>query len=79
MLTFTGIVTIAGVLLLALVAIGLVLSRLYQRASKEVSYVRTGMGGQKIIMNGGSMVFPGLHETIPVNMNRYSPYGPLGC
>ena len=35
MLTFTGIVTIAGVLLLALVAIGLVLSRLYQRASKE--------------------------------------------
>ena len=69
MLTFTGIVTIAGVLLLALVAIGLVLSRLYQRASKEVSYVRTGMGGQKIIMNGGSMVFPVLHETIPVNMN----------
>lgn len=69
MLTFTGIVTIAAVLLLALVAVGLVLSRLYQRASKEVSYVRTGMGGQKIIMNGGSMVFPVLHETIPVNMN----------
>ena len=27
------------------------------------------MGGQKVIMNGGSLVFPVLHEIIPVNMN----------
>lgn len=47
----------------------LILSRLYRRASKEVSFVRTGFRGQKVIMNGGALVFPVLHEIIPVNMN----------
>lgn len=60
---------IAGVLFLALLTIGLIFSRLYHRASKEVSFVRTGFGGQRVIMNGGALVFPVLHETIPVNMN----------
>jgi len=55
--------------LFALIVIGLIFSRLYARASKEVSFVRTGFGGQKVIMNGGALVFPVLHEVIPVNMN----------
>lgn len=42
---------------------------LYKRASKEISFVRTGFGGQKVIMNGGALIMPVLHETIPVNMN----------
>ena len=57
--------SIFGFLLLS----GLVFSRLYRRSSKEVSFVRTGFGGQKVIMNGGALVFPVLHEIIPVNMN----------
>ncbi|MEO1322644.1 MAG: flotillin domain-containing protein [Pseudomonadota bacterium] len=48
---------------------GMVFARLYRRSSKEVSFVRTGFGGQKVIMNGGALVFPILHEVIPVNMN----------
>ncbi|HEX5005701.1 MAG TPA: flotillin family protein, partial [Hyphomonadaceae bacterium] len=48
---------------------GLVFARLYKRASKEVSFVRTGFGGQKVVMNGGALLFPVLHERIPVNMN----------
>ncbi|MCF8500167.1 MAG: DUF1449 family protein, partial [Rhodospirillum sp.] len=52
-----------------LVALGLVFSRLYRRASKEVAFVRTGFGGQLVVLNGGALVFPVLHETIPVNMN----------
>lgn len=63
------ILIMIGVILVALLAIGLVFSRLYQRSSKEVSFVRTGFGGQKVIMNGGALVFPVLHEQIPVNMN----------
>jgi uncharacterized membrane protein YqiK len=63
------ILIIAGVIFLALLAIGLIFARLYRRSSKEVSFVRTGFGGQKVIMNGGALVFPVLHETIPVNMN----------
>jgi uncharacterized membrane protein YqiK len=59
----------AGGILVGLLAIGLVLARLYRRASKEISFVRTGLGGQKVIMNGGALVLPVVHETIPVNMN----------
>ena len=45
------------------------LIRLYRRASKETAFVRTGMGGEKVVMNGGALVFPVFHETMPVNMN----------
>jgi uncharacterized membrane protein YqiK len=64
-----GLLFVVGVIVAAIFAVGMVFSRLYRRASKEVSFVRTGMGGQKVVMNGGAVVFPVLHETIPVNMN----------
>lgn len=63
------ILVMLGLILVALFAIGLIFARLYRRSSKEVSFVRTGFGGQKVIMNGGALVFPVLHEQIPVNMN----------
>ena len=44
------------------------LSWLYRRSTKEVSFVRTGFGGQKVVANGGALVLPILHETIPVGM-----------
>lgn len=59
----------AGILLAALVAVGIVFARLYHRATKETAFVRTGLGGQKVIMDGGAIVLPIFHETIPVNMN----------
>ena len=60
---------IAGVIVIALFAIGMILRKLYRRASKQVSFVRTGFGGQKVILDGGAMVLPVMHEIIPVNMN----------
>ena len=57
------------VLLLGLVAIGIVFARLYHRASKEIAFVRTGLGGQRVVMDGGAIVLPIFHEIIPVNMN----------
>lgn len=48
--------------------IGLVLARLYKRTTREISLVRTGSGGKKIIMDGGVLVIPLLHEVSPVNM-----------
>ena len=60
---------VALIVFIALLAIGMVFARLYKRSSKEISFVRTGFGGQKVIMNGGALVFPVLHEVIPVNMN----------
>jgi len=56
-------------ILIGLFTIGMIFARLYRRSSKEISFVRTGFGGQKVIVNGGALVFPVLHETIPVNMN----------
>ncbi len=60
---------IPGAIIVALVTMGLIFARLYQRASKELSFVRTGLGGEKVIMNAGALVLPVLHEIIPVNMN----------
>lgn len=59
----------AGVVLVALLFIGFVFARLYHRATKETAFVRTGLGGQKVIMDGGAVVLPVFHEIIPVNMN----------
>ena len=57
-----------GVFLAFLIFIGLVLARLYRRATREISLVRTGAGGKKVIMDGGTLVVPLLHEVSPVNM-----------
>lgn len=63
------IAILAGVGLVALLILGLIFARLYKRASKETAFVRTGFGGEKVVMNGGALVLPVLHETISVNMN----------
>src|SRR5437867_11197876 len=42
---------------------------LYLRSSKERAFVRTGLGGQRVVMNGGAFVLPIVHEVVPVNMN----------
>lgn len=60
---------ICGVILFALIIIGVIIARLYKRSTKEQSFVRTGFGGQAVIMNGGALVLPVLHELIWVNMN----------
>jgi uncharacterized membrane protein YqiK len=66
---FSQILMPVAIILVAFLTIGMIFSRLYQRASKEVSFVRTGMGGQLVVVNGGALVFPVLHEIISVNMN----------
>ncbi|WP_016745273.1 flotillin family protein [Rhizorhabdus wittichii] len=58
-----------GIAVVALVILGLIIARLYRRASKEIAFVRTGFGGEKVVMNGGALVLPVFHETMPVNMN----------
>ena len=64
-IVFTALMIVAVAVLL----IWLLFSRRYQKASKETAFVRTGFGGQKVVMNGGALVIPTLHEIIQVNMN----------
>jgi uncharacterized membrane protein YqiK len=65
-----------GLFILGLIAVAIVvaiivwlLHWLYLRSSKERSFVRTGLGGTKVVLGGGALVLPILHEVIPVNMN----------
>lgn len=62
---------ILGLLVVAIVVAIVVwlLNWLYLRSSKERAFVRTGLGGQKVVLNGGAFVLPIVHEVIPVNMN----------
>ncbi len=67
--TLITILVFVGIIFAVLFIIGMMFARLYKRSSKEVSFVRTGLGGEKVILGGGAFVFPVLHEVIPVNMN----------
>lgn len=58
----------ALLILVAIVAIGMVIGRLYHRAEKDRSYVRTGFGGQKVVLDGGSIVLPIFQSIAWVNL-----------
>jgi uncharacterized membrane protein YqiK len=65
-----------GTFILGLIAVAIVgaivvwlLHWLYLRSSKERSFVRTGLGGTKVVLGGGAFVLPIVHDVIPVNMN----------
>ena len=62
---------IFGLVVAAIVVVIVVwlMNWLYLRSSKERAFVRTGLGGQKVVMNGGAFVLPIVHEVVPVNMN----------
>src|SRR5688500_20373483 len=65
-----GGVILAIIIFAAVVAIAAwLLNWLYLRSSKERAFVRNGFGGQMVVMNGGALVLPIIHEVIPVNMN----------
>ena len=56
-------------LVIVLVAIIVVVAAwLYERASREVSLVRTGLGGRKVVLDGGVIVLPYFHKVSRVNM-----------
>lgn len=56
-------------LVVAMLVISIMFASLYRKASKERAFVRTGFGGQKVVINGGKMIFPVIHEITWINMN----------
>jgi uncharacterized membrane protein YqiK len=65
-----GVIIVTLIVLAIVVAILVYLMNwLYRRSSKEVAFVRTGLGGQKVVVNGGAFVLPIIHDVMPVNMN----------
>ena len=55
-------------LIIAAVLIILFLNRYYRKATREVAVVRTGQGGQKVVLDGGCLALPFLHKVAEVNM-----------
>jgi uncharacterized membrane protein YqiK len=58
-------ILIALVLLLILL---IIFAKFYQRSSKDVAFVRTGLGGERVVLTGGALAVPIVHQTTPVNM-----------
>ncbi len=54
--------------LVALITITMIVARLYRRAEKDRAYVRTGLGGQKVVLDGGAMVLPVFQSISWVNL-----------
>lgn len=69
MSAFTLTFTVICVTILAAIFAWVMFWWLYRRATKETSFVRTGFGGQKVVVNGGALVIPVLHDTINVDMS----------
>ena len=59
---------VALVLLVAGVLAILFLNRFYKKATREVALVRTGAGGQRVVLDGGCIAVPFLHKVSEVNM-----------
>ncbi|MFD1330582.1 flotillin family protein [Methylopila musalis] len=59
----------AAIGLAALFGVGLVFAILYKRSTRDQAYVRTGLGGKKVVLDGGSVVLPVFHSIAWVNLN----------
>ena len=58
---------------LAIFVIGFMFATLYRRSTRDEAYVRTGLGGQKVVLDGGSVVLPVFHSTAAVNLKTGTP------
>ncbi|NKC11480.1 MAG: flotillin [Gammaproteobacteria bacterium] len=61
------LVAIVVLIIAAIVAIVL-LNRYYRKATREVALVRTGAGGQRVVLDGGCIALPFLHKVTEINM-----------
>ena len=56
-----------GFALVCIVGLGIYM-KVYTRTESNVAFVRTGMGGLKVVLDGGALVFPVIHEITPISL-----------
>ena len=60
---------VVAVVLVIVLVVGIwFLHRFYAKANRETALVRTGLGGQKVVLDGGCLALPFLHKVAEVNM-----------
>ncbi len=62
------VLTVIGALVLIVVGIAAVITNLYRKAAANRAFVRTGMGGARVVKDGGTVVVPVVHQIIPVSL-----------
>lgn len=62
------ILLVAGGLFVLLTFIGIVIAKFYQRAGADEALVRTGSGGEQVVIGGGLTVLPVLHQIMRVSL-----------
>ena len=65
---FSALLVPVLIIIAALIGVGFVVARLYRRAEKDRAYVRTGFGGQKVVLDGGSIMLPIFQSIAWVNL-----------
>ena len=69
-MTIYGWVILTVIIAIILIAAGIWFIRaFYHRSSKEIAFVRTGLGGQKVIIDDAAFVFPIFHDITEVHLN----------
>jgi uncharacterized membrane protein YqiK len=67
MVVLAWLLAIAVAIVLVAIAV-LFLNRFYRKSTRDMALVRTGFGGQRIMISGGCLALPFLHKVEEINM-----------
>lgn len=67
----TTIMMVSGIALLIVTGILIIVTRLYVKTKADEAFVRTGMGGLRIIQDGGAVVIPVIHQIVGVQLRTF--------
>jgi uncharacterized membrane protein YqiK len=69
-MTIYGWVVLVIIIAIVVIAVGIWFIRsFYRRSSKEIAFVRTGLGGQKVVIDGAAFVLPIFHDVTEVHLS----------
>ena len=66
------VLVILGIGALTIGLLGMTITKLYVRSRPDMAFVRSGLGGPRVVVDGGALVLPVFHEVkwIPTNTMR---------